>query len=541
MDLQLLRSLQSIKKIEEDDPTFRTETIEPDSFTPTHPSVIYVDQKAVDGVDLDQSLGDKLNLHYAVLSEDRFGRRIKTNSLTNAMRFASVLTGTYPRWTIVLLEGLYIDPNFHMDKKIGADSTLIEIFGMSNVRILQSFHSNFAQFYVGKGKLTIRNVRFYDRRSSPYRGGPFLGVENAHLQLIDVKMSVPEVGCLYVGDGASASFKRCSFSECLFPLQLEGGSANLEDCFYSRCGTEIFRTTGSAIGGTLKATRVRYVDCSRILAWSASHYSFVDCQFVHGIKRNFAVTRLGPKQPPHTLEFNFACFNVNAGSTVECDGCMIRGYEAVTRVCNSSSKVTLRRCQVSVTHGVAEVIENASVEVNDCHIQKAVYLLKIGFNLSGKTKFVRNKLSASTQPLFLVDQMSKEPTHDVKNADFQLAFFDYANSRATDAEKSSYTKAFYKAVESGPLDRATPVFNSSLMKQCGLCFLPEGQAALNARAGGRNITPPPKFQFCSKCRQVCYCSKECQSKHWPDHKLSCTKRAVPKPSVGDKIASLSLD
>ena len=35
--------------------------------------------------------------------------------------------------------------------------------------------------------------------------------------------------------------------------------------------------------------------------------------------------------------------------------------------------------------------------------------------------------------------------------------------------------------------------------------------------------PDAKFQYCAKCRSVCYCSKECQKAHWRDHKLACSK------------------
>ncbi|KAJ6457741.1 hypothetical protein C8R45DRAFT_1032927 [Mycena sanguinolenta] len=33
---------------------------------------------------------------------------------------------------------------------------------------------------------------------------------------------------------------------------------------------------------------------------------------------------------------------------------------------------------------------------------------------------------------------------------------------------------------------------------------------------------------CSKCRLVSYCSRECQKKHWPEHKLECGQDDVPK-------------
>lgn len=36
-------------------------------------------------------------------------------------------------------------------------------------------------------------------------------------------------------------------------------------------------------------------------------------------------------------------------------------------------------------------------------------------------------------------------------------------------------------------------------------------------------------QRCAQCKAVRYCSKECQTKNWKDHKLSC-KPAAPKPA-----------
>jgi len=36
------------------------------------------------------------------------------------------------------------------------------------------------------------------------------------------------------------------------------------------------------------------------------------------------------------------------------------------------------------------------------------------------------------------------------------------------------------------------------------------------------FTARPKLQTCQRCKSVWYCSKECQRKHWPQHKTYCT-------------------
>ena len=44
----------------------------------------------------------------------------------------------------------------------------------------------------------------------------------------------------------------------------------------------------------------------------------------------------------------------------------------------------------------------------------------------------------------------------------------------------------------------------------------------NCCAGCRQNTQKPKR--CSRCREVLYCSVECQRKHWPQHKIVCTSK-----------------
>merc|ERR1712098_654381 len=38
-----------------------------------------------------------------------------------------------------------------------------------------------------------------------------------------------------------------------------------------------------------------------------------------------------------------------------------------------------------------------------------------------------------------------------------------------------------------------------------------------------------KMKICSRCKQVNYCSGQCQKSHWKEHKRQCKKMAMSKP------------
>ena len=528
MELSLLRALRSMKKIEED-ALFQTETIDPATFQPMHPNVIYVDQNLCDKFKGEKNMG-KDQLLYVTESQDTSGMTLKTDQLTKAFLVATEVLKTF-RWTIILEEGLYIDPlflNWPSEMPTGAS---FEIVGLNDVRILYLSDGPFEhrRHPINDGHLTMRNIRLYDCRSNAYRNIPlFSFLSAARVEFIDVKISVPDIICLLVGQGASVRLKGCAFYEGLVPIQIDGGNARMEDCVFTRCGTEIFRTTGLSHGGNLSATRNRYVDCSKIIAWHRSHIVFTECRFEVGISR-FMFDVPGPNPPLEKLDVDNYFLKIGSGATVECFDCEFRGYQAVTQLRGSDSNLYLKGCKISVVSGVADILENASIEIIDCHIEQAPFIWSNGCNVKGKASILRTTLGANVErPVFLTDLMSGNPKHDFKNA--RNLRCKYSVTRADDKERSGYTHAFMEVRMNAPEDKAAPVFNDWMMKSCELCNEPEGQENVDALNTDNPVLkkPPKKFQFCADCRQACYCSKVCQVKHWPDHKLSCTRRAVNK-------------
>lgn len=43
-----------------------------------------------------------------------------------------------------------------------------------------------------------------------------------------------------------------------------------------------------------------------------------------------------------------------------------------------------------------------------------------------------------------------------------------------------------------------------------------------------NIAKDKKFKCCGRCKCFFYCSKECQTHHWPEHKKTCSSDIWPK-------------
>ena len=334
--------------------------------------------------------------------------------------------------------------------------------------------------------------------------------------------------------GASATVKRCSFYNCLHAICNEGGKVQVEDCLFSHCGTKDFRTCSALYGGTISATRLRFIDCSWIAVWVNSHTTFDHCQFKVVERSHYAsqykTSDFGAyPRGSHDFAIEFFVFHPIAGSTVFCNDCEFQGYDGVSNQTGSKTNVSLQRCRISTVVGLAEVKENAGMSVTDCNVD-TVYLMKIGYNAKGKIVFSKNSFSAKTRRLFLVDDMSKPLLSHLNGFQFEEAIFHNVLYLAHDKKQASYTKKYIAERLNTPAEKDAPLCDSCYMKMCEFCMKREGFEAISAHTLGGKVAPIKKFQFCSKCRQVCYCSKDCQAKHWADHKLSCPDRAEPKSS-----------
>jgi Ras family protein A len=52
-----------------------------------------------------------------------------------------------------------------------------------------------------------------------------------------------------------------------------------------------------------------------------------------------------------------------------------------------------------------------------------------------------------------------------------------------------------------------------------------------------NVCKKPSTSYCSKCKLIYYCSKECQKKDWKEHKTSCGNSSVKTIETDTKLSS----
>ena len=185
MDLSFLRHLQSMRSCE-DDASFQTLTLNLESFKPQYQNVILVDQRVADQ-DVARSLDDH------IVGSDELGSKPVTNRLTRALEmiFVKLRNDDDERkeWSIILKEGLYIDPALMIFELPWPQGVSIEIAGLNDVRFL-ALRPESIFIPINGLNVSFRNIRLYDRR--PGLHPTFICIHNHdHLMMRDVKVNSP--------------------------------------------------------------------------------------------------------------------------------------------------------------------------------------------------------------------------------------------------------------------------------------------------------------------------------------------------------------
>jgi len=512
MDEPLLRILQSIKQIE-DDPSmqFHTKEIDLATFIPKHDNVIVVDQQC----DPNQLILKTETGIYAPLSPGTLssaiqssGGRLISNKLSTALELAFSAYRSdevSSEWTIILKEGLFINPLGHFLRLIldPLPHLTLEIVGLKDVRISLT-HDSADTFFSKDANLAMRNVRIYDFRENPCKMQGLFEVEaNCHLE--DVKIHAPEVlGVWCNGPDSRVSMKGCSLNISL--LGVNRGVIRAENCLII----------------TREYTRVS----------KGATFFMYDVVFRGpGIRAKFSSGIVIDGCKFEAVEDSESpALDIWTASELDCRRTTFLGYKVAVASEGSGTTALLRHCNFFGGRVPAGIKQNANLLVADSFIQSD-YLLMVNFNVKGKVEFLRNRLSPSTKRIIFVDSVSKKPIVDLHDVTYTI--LDVPRPLKAKDKQISKTEKIRAETFSRPHASASEKNHvwSLLTEHGGKCCSKCGLEADQHQDMSRPDTII-KFQYCGGCRAICYCSKECQTADWEDHRLICPRKKASKSSKG---------
>ena len=410
----------------------------------------------------------------------------RAGQLSTAIKMACVFSKLgRPGCSIVVHEGMYIDPMAGIrDNDMSAlgwrHGFSLEIVGTKEVRIVNTSPTDSLAFFCMRhGELTLKNVTMFWRPMNtpiddfPVERMPTIRGYAAKMALVDVRIHGSKYMWLSCGEDSELQVTDCVFSKCWFLCENKAEFLNcrwfdsIDDDVSAKC------RPGVAIYGGSKVT-------------------LHQCQFI--MRNEF------DGQLPRSSGRSAAIW-VRSGGKIVMTETSVFGFEYAIKVEDALSSVVVKSCKLLDCFLSAIVSSgNTTVIVQDCELVPHVMIF--GINENGKVKFrrnsIRNRESAAEETAFiLTDREPKVLDHDFASVRIEI-----------DNRMDHWYKPLFGATRKSRVKHAEQC-NDPTWRQCYYCLKTS------------TIKPEAKFRYCSKCRLICYCSKECQQTHWRDHKLVC--------------------
>ena len=278
MDLPLLRKLQAMKRIEDDRSLrFRAETCDLASLRPKYPKVIIVDQ-IYDNPTLIMAPMARGRLT-AASSEGPVMVQLITNSLSQAVmeiyKFELEAGGhglSPPGWSIILKEGLYIDPFISF-----SDNDLqIEIVGLKDVRLLFMGDSSQQPGLLTWSQLTLNNIRIYDLRDSD---NTCVFAHGALVAFNTVLVHAPHTEAFVIAGASSVILKDCALVGCQVAIELADSSRlSIDDSIVKDIS---YVCVYCLKDSSFTAVKSRFFNHNQFLVCQKSRCRIDRCRFLH--------------------------------------------------------------------------------------------------------------------------------------------------------------------------------------------------------------------------------------------------------------------
>jgi len=404
------------------------------------------------------------------------------------LEWGSTSTSTMTECSILVHEGTYfLNSDFleDIDGKFGKLN--VEVVGVQNVRIIvMGDEKLIGRSFKCRGdiNITFKNVSIYSRTLGKNCLPLFHVGKSATVSLHNVRINAPEKICIQVSGKEGE------------PLNPESPCIILEDVCILQCLQFVIISDAQAF---LNRCKIRSVKDSNKLRRSRMELDQVDIEY-NSMGLDISVSEVIIKD----CEFSGLMDRTVAIDGTSCAldvSNSIFKHSSIGLACQRRrSIVRVNDCVFhrSVTKAFATAL-NCKLTVTNCNIQTQ-WLMELRTNKDGEIKFNRNKVIR--MPLILKDEMSKLPIHDFSRVEINVANLKSKSNFTTCASASASHKKLVAKYMQGGISYAP----KDIHKVCFYCHL-------------NQVTKD--FLWCSKCKSTCYCSKDCQAKDWPDHKLNC--------------------
>ena len=384
----------------------------------------------------------------------------------------------------------------------------MEIVGIEEVRVVIANEER--GFVIHQTHLTLKNLLIYDRFEASM---VTVAAYSGELTLVDIRIHGAKADMLYA-ERSSVVADRVTVIECFRVFEITRCRAKFSECRWKKIS---FAHAVIDCDLSISATKIVGASFSGLVIRGNVKANVRQCEIL--------ATTDGTFLDGHGME-------VHRGSRLSIEDSKISHFKTALLVSDSHSTADVRKCRL-VDCGIGlTAFLNPIVTVSDCELAVKVVLQQI-CNTCGKVDFRRNSPSQGNFPLvgplviagfmsergpvLLTDGDRELIRHDFENPQFMglqrptddpYAGQQFGASHKSREEQKRFCASMHDQIHAPAQLRRYSVHD---MKKCEFCLKSPCEV------------PGSKFQYCSVCRNVCYCSKTCQKDHWKDHQFFCKK------------------
>jgi len=523
----LVRMMKSIVNVEEE--------LSYKSFDYTDKDVSYPDFALLVGSNTSHVFRTKLtwpkvDISYFKSSFRKKMKKIKYKecgfySLNEALEFCQLMALAHPgvKCSILVFEGIYIDPfqeQYFPSIEVPTEFT-VEIIGVSNVRLI--FQSTRLSIK-GKVNLIFRNISLFGRISQiGTLSRKLIKVEEqASLKLNHVLVNSPEqIGVEMCSSGGRATFEDSVFTHCQIGVVTGIKSkVSIMNCF-------MYANKESAIDCHVESSAIvrntKFVMKESLGTRVAQDGRLVldECDF------------FGTKEAHGVI--------LQTGAFASISRCKFQNMAGAVNAYNNGTVLSFIRCHVDNSVRISFLFElNVNAKILECTLHSPISLT-VQASPEGCIEMKENQILPGRTPICLIDSISKKPIYDFKEMQFHEVEYEPDTLLSPDCKVRSEFMASLPEILN--LETVGEIRADPRIKRCNRCNKVEGFGTWFQKMLGSepvdsddpdalddhdipdlsSMLDKKKFKYCQKCKQVCYCSKQCQMIDWADHKLVCKK------------------